>query len=290
VKIPVFLFLIFSFGFSFPLDKPAYKIFDNSGKEKSFEDMLKDLQTSDVVLFGEIHNNPICHWLALNIGLELYKEKKDNLVLGAEMLEADIQIIVNEYLKGLVDFNSLKREARLWEHFETDYKPLLDLALDKKLNFIATNIPRRYASLVSRKDINALNELENEAKQWFPPLPVEVDLSLPGYKNLNESGNNPHAKYFSLPFIAQAQAIKDATMAYFILKNWQKGKLFFHINGSYHSNNYEGMVWYLKRKNTELRIITISSVEPEKIENLNRENNNVADYIICTPEDMTHCY
>jgi uncharacterized iron-regulated protein len=290
MKFRVLLLLIFSLGFSFKPEKPAYRIFDKSGKESSFEDIIKELQKADVVLFGEIHNNPIGHWLELNIGQELYKEKKDDLILGAEMLEADDQIIVNEYLKGLIDFNALQREAKLWEHFETDYKPILDLALNKKLNFIATNIPRRYASLVAKKDLNALNSLDDEAKKWFPPLPVEVDLNLPGYKNLNESVHNPHAKGFSPLFMAQAQAVKDATMAYFILKNWQKGKLFFHINGSYHINNYEGIVWYLKRKNPELRIMTISSAEQEKIESLAKENNNLADYIICTPEDMTHSY
>jgi uncharacterized iron-regulated protein len=290
MKFRVFQFLIFSFGFSFPSNKVAYAIFDKTGSNRSFEYMLKECQAADVVLFGEIHNNPICHWLELNTGRELYNVKKKDLLLGAEMLEADDQIILNEYLKGLVDFKGLHREAKLWEHFETDYKPLLDLALNNKLNFIATNIPRRYASLVSKRDINSLNELDAEARQWFPPLPIEMDLNLPGYKNMNEAVRSSHGSSFVPSFMAQAQAIKDATMAYFILKNWQKGKLFFHVNGAYHSNNYEGIVWFLKRKNPELKIITISSVEQEKTEELQKENENLADFTICIQEDMTKSY
>jgi uncharacterized iron-regulated protein len=290
MKSSIFLFLFFSLGFSIPADKPAYKIFDKYGKEKSFEAMLKELQTADVILFGEIHNNPICHWLEYSLAKELYKEKKGQLVFGAEMLEADNQLIVNEYLKGLIDYGALNREAKLWEHFDTDYRPLLDLAAARELNFVATNIPRRYAGLVARNDLGSLTGLEEEAKKWFPPLPVEVDLSLPGYKELNESGVNPHAKSPGLPFMAQAQAIKDATMAYFILKNWQKGKLFFHVNGAYHSNRYAGIVWYLKKKNPDLKILTISSVEQEQIEKPDNENKSLADYLICTPDDMTKSY
>jgi uncharacterized iron-regulated protein len=290
MKTPVFLFLFFSLGFTLPSDKPAYKIFDKNGKEKSFEAMAKELQSADIILFGEIHNNPICHWLEYGLAKEFYKEKKSQLVFGAEMLEADDQIIVNEYLRSLIDYGALKREARLWEHFDTDYRPLLDLAVSNKLNFVATNIPRRYAGMVARNDLASLNGLEEEAKKWIAPLPVEVDLGLPGYKDLNESGVNPHAKTPGLTFMAQAQAIKDATMAYFILKNWQKGKLFFHINGAYHSNHYAGIVWYLKKKNPELRILTISSVEQEKIETTDNENKGLADYLICIPEDMTKSY
>ena len=40
--------------------------------------------------------------------------------------------------------------------------------------------------------------------------------------------------------LAEAQAMKDATMAHFILKNWEPGKTFLHFNGSYHSDNFQG--------------------------------------------------
>ena len=54
--------------------------------------------------------------------------------------------------------------------------------------------------------------------------------------------------------LPKAQAIKDATMAHFILENWEKGKTFIHYNGSYHSDNFEGIVWYLKQENPNLYI------------------------------------
>ena len=50
---------------SFKHDKPAYRIFTQDGKTVKYQKMLKELSEADVVFFGELHNNPICHWLQL---------------------------------------------------------------------------------------------------------------------------------------------------------------------------------------------------------------------------------
>lgn len=90
--------------------------------------------------------------------------------------------------------------------------------------------------------------------------------------------------------LPKAQAIKDATMAYFINKNFHKGSLFIHFNGAYHSDYHQGMVWYLKQYNPNLKIITISSLEQEDINSIQNESQNIADYIICIPQTMTKTY
>jgi hypothetical protein len=87
--------------------------------------------------------------------------------------------------------------------------------------------------------------------------------------------------------LPKAQAAKDATMSYFILKNWTKGKLFIHYNGSYHSDNFEGIVWYLKQSNKNLNIKTIATVNQADISKLSDESKNMADFILCVPETMT---
>ena len=84
----------------------------------------------------------------------------------------------------------------------------------------------------------------------------------------------------------KAQAIKDATMAHFILKNWSKGKLFLHFNGAYHSDNFESIYWYLKQQNPDLKITTISTVSQEDISELKEEHSGKADYIVCVDKDM----
>ena len=124
-----------------------------------------------------------------------------------------------------------------------------------------------------------------EAKRWIAPLPIKYDENLPAYKAIVKMAKDHGSE--NLP---KSQAIKDATMAYFILKNWKKGQTFIHYNGTYHSNNFEGIVWYLQQENPNLKIMTIASVEQEKIDSLAKENLNIANFIICTPSDLTKTY
>jgi len=106
--------------------------------------MLKEAADADIVLFGELHDNPISHWLQLELTKDLYDLKKDKLVLGAEMFESDNQVILDEYLSGKILQSSFESEARLWSNYKTDYKPLVEFARINKLKFVASNIPRRY--------------------------------------------------------------------------------------------------------------------------------------------------
>lgn len=269
-------------------DLEAYKLFDANGKSVKYSKLFDAADDADIVFFGELHNNPISHWLQLELTKKLYENKSEDLVLGAEMFESDNQLLMDEYLSDKISVKSFEKEARLWNNYKTDYKPLVEFAKDHQLKFVATNIPRRYASVVHKNGFEALEELSPEAKSLIAPLPVKYDANLDGYKAMLEGmeGMGAHAN----PNLPKAQAIKDATMAHFILESWEKGKTFIHYNGAYHSNDYEGIVWYLKQENPKLKILTITTVEQDTITDLNEEFNNLADYIICVPSDMTKTY
>lgn len=266
-------------------DKPAYKIFNKEGQNVSFEAMLKEVNTSEVIFFGEIHNNPIAHWLEL----ELYKyllSQNNNVILALEMFEADNQLILNEYLSGKIQENHFLQESRLWDNYKTDYRPLIEMAKENQKQVIATNIPRRYANIVYRKGMGALDSLSAEAKQYMVPLPIKVDIQLPSYQDLMKSmGNHGHINGENL---VMAQAIKDATMAYFISK--ETGNQILHINGAYHSQNGEGIIWFLKQRRPTWNISTIQTVEQEDIAELDPKNKGKAGYLICIPSSMTKTF
>jgi len=280
------VFLIFSIGFFGIVasqNKQSYQIFNQSGKKVSYKKLINTSQKSDVLLFGEFHDNSVAHWLELEITKDLFDKK--GLVLGAEMLEADNQEQVNQYLKGENNQKKLDSTARLWPNYKTDYKPLVDFAKEKNLAFVATNIPRRFASLVFKKGFEALEKLSDEEKSWIAPLPILYDPTLPGYlKIVQEMGGHGGE---NLP---KAQAVKDATMAYFISKNRTENSLFIHYNGSYHSDNFEGIYWYLNQQNSNLKISTIATVTQKDISKLEGENYNKATFIIVIDEDVTKTY
>lgn len=276
-------FFVFATATIFAQQKPAYILYDAQGKRVSYNKMIKQLAKKDIVLFGEFHNNAIAHWLELAVAKDL--AEKRNLIFGAEMFEADNQQALNNYLSGNISAKGLDSSARLWPNYKTDYAPIVNFAKEKKFPFIATNIPRRYASLVSKKGFYALDTLTTLEKTWMAPLPMDYDSLLPGYVKMIEMMGGHGG-----PNMPKAQASKDATMAYFILQNFKPGYLFMHYNGAFHSENYDGINWYLKRKRPELEIATITTVSQKNIKQLLAENKGKADFIICVDEDMTNTY
>ncbi len=262
---------------------PAYQLFDSNGKRVSFNRMIKKLADSDMVFFGELHDNAIAHWLELEVAKALHAERQ--LVLGAEMLETDNQLPTDQYLNGEIDYNGLDSMARLWPNHKTDYQPLLDFAKTHNLPFIATNVPRRYARQVYMGGFEALDALPTEEKAWLAPLPVAFDSTLPSYVAMLDMGHG----HGSMNMV-RAQALKDATMAYSILRNWQPGKLFIHYNGSYHSDFKEGIVWYVRQSLPDIRIATITTVTQEDLSSLEEAHKGKADFILCVDEDMTSTY
>jgi len=279
----IVLTLLLTFSvFSYGQNKPAYKLYNSKGHKISYKKVLKKMKRADVVLFGELHDNPLVHWLQYELTKDLSLDHK--LVLGAEMLEADNQQVVDDYLKKTINQQGLDTLARLWDNYKTDYKPLVDLAKKHNFPFVATNIPRSFAKKVYRDGFEVLDSVSSEAKTWMAPLPIKYDASLSQYVKMKAMMGGHGGDNFP-----KAQAIKDATMAYFIFKNKNKS-IFIHYNGAFHSDYHEGIYWYLKQLDPALKIMTISSEEQDQIKKFNKEIKGKADVIIVTPTSMTKTY
>lgn len=264
-----------------------YKIFTSKGKEVSFDKMNKELKKADVVLFGELHNNAIAHFLQVKVAKELAKNSSKKLVIGAEMFERDQAEILQKYVKGNLDEKEFEKEMRLWNNYKTDYKPLLNFAKENQINYVATNVPRRYASLVYKKGTEALDTLSVEEKSWLPPLPYPYDATLPSYVKMMEMFKDSDHSNANFP---KSQAIKDATMAYFLLQNTEPNSLFLHLNGSYHSDYHEGIAWYINQYQKDIHVKTISVVEQVDVKKLEKTYLKKADYIIVVDADMPKSY
>ena len=270
-------------------DKPAYKIFTSKGSKADYGDLVKAARNADIIFFGELHNNPICHWLDYELTRDLYESKKSNLVIGMEMFEADDQLLLNEYIAKMIRKKDFEAEAKIWGNYKTDYAPIVDFAREKGIQVVATNIPRRYAAIVNQKGFEGLDSINAMQRGMIAPLPIKYPDTLECYASiLKNAGQGSHVT----PNLAKAQAIKDATMAHFITKNGAfSEKTILHINGSYHSDNYQGIVWYLnqaiRKTSYELKIMTISCIEQEDIDTLAKADHRKADFIILIPSSMT---
>lgn len=270
-------------------DKPAYTLFDNNGKRVTFKEMIKQLSSYDVVFIGENHNCPISHWMEYEITKALYEKHGDKLMLGEEMMEADNQLILDEYMQRRISYDRFEAEARLWDNYSTDYYPVVFFAKENNIPFIATNVPRRYANAVKNDGLEALKSFSEEALRYIAPLPIPFEYdeakSQEAFGMMQLMGGKTHGDSRKL---AEAQAIKDATMAWFIAKNIKHK--FVHINGSFHSDNRDGIIPYLLKYRPNTTIGTVTSVRQESIEALDKENKGRADFYICVPENMVTSY
>ncbi len=301
-------------------DKPAYQIFTGEGSEVRYSKMMKEVEKADFVFYGELHNNAIAHWLELEITRDLYEGKGQDLVLGAEMFETDNQILIDELFSGLLTEKKFTEDCRLWKNYATDYKPLLIFAKEKNIPFVATNVPRRYASLVASKGFGILDSLSAEGKAFLPPLPILFDPEVPCYKNMlsmmAEMGAPaaatakpaapvmPAAPAAAMPGrplgapmaahdgsnTVKAQALKDATMAWFMNKYFKPGNQFIHYNGSYHSDNHEGIIWYLKKLQPNAKIVVISTVTQDELKELDKDSKGKGDFVVVVHSRMTNTY
>lgn len=266
-----------------------YRIFDAKGKEISYEKMIKTVSATDVVFFGEIHNCVISHWMELKV-LEALAENNNKLKVGMEMLEADNQLIIDEYTSSTISSDRFEEECRLWPNHSTDYEPLVYYAKSHHLPLIATNVPRRYASVVKEKGLAFLDSLSAEAKRYLPKLPIKYVENKNAQEGFALMGVLGKAKETKPQLMAQAQAIKDATMGWFIAQNLKKGEQMIHFNGTYHSDARNGIIPYLLEYRPKTTISTIRAVRQEEIDKIEKDYLGLADFYICITEDMNMSY
>ena len=267
----------------FSQDLPAYQIFNSNGKKTTFSALVKASLTNDVILFGELHDDPIAHWMQLELAKAIWKQKGSHLTLGAEMFELHQAAALENFMEN-GDLKQLQDSAKLWSNFNTDYAPLLVWAQSQHLNYFATNVTRKYASLIFKKGLTSLDTISDTEKQFMCPLPFPFDSTLSQYKELIEMGKEMHASGIDF---ALAQAVKDATMAHSICKHLPPNGIFLHLNGAFHSDFHQGIMWYIEQYRKGTKVLTISTVSQESLNKLDKEAIGKADFIIVTPATMT---
>lgn len=258
-----------------------YRLFSVSeNREIDLSQLVDAVEEDDVLFFGERHDDSIAHVLQDSLyGLLIARYQKVGLSL--EMFENDCQLVVDEYLANRITEQQLEKDGRAWSSYLDHYHPLVERARITEQAVIAANAPRRYVNLVSRLGLSYLDSLSKSAKTYLPPLPIETDY--PDYLQRFEEamGGSGHVNinYF------HAQCTWDAAMAYHIYRHWRRNRnqLIFHLNGSFHTDHYQGTVKQLLALRPKLKIKTISCIPLDDISQVDWANyTDRADFILLT--------
>jgi uncharacterized iron-regulated protein len=199
------------------------------------------------------------------------------------MFDSDVQLVMDEYLAGLIPKHRFIHEARAWPEYERNYEPIVELCRKQNIQLIATNAPHRYASAVFLGGLDALHLFPLEARRYFAPLPILYDANLKTYREISAGMSPKTGSMHRSGKLVDAQVLRDATMAHFILKHAERGKLVLHFNGAYHSAYREGIVWFLHRERGDLRTKVITTVIQERTGSLDAQHFSKGDYLVIAP-------
>ena len=109
-----------------------------------------------------------------------------NLQVAFEMFEQDQQVLLNDYVSGVISDKNFQDSCRLWPNYKTDYKPLIQFAKENKLFCLASNVPRRDANILFKYGRPALDTLSSVEKMYMAPLDFKIDTSLSQYSALKD--------------------------------------------------------------------------------------------------------
>jgi len=263
-----------------------YTVFDGKGNQSSLAAIVKAMDGADAIFLGEQHDDSVGHSLEFEIFKQAVAEysARRRVALSMEMFERDVQIVVDEYLNAQITEAQFLASSRPWGNYKTDYRPLVELARDKKLPVVAANAPRRYVNMVSRGGRDTLNGLSKEAKSWLAPLPYGEPSEVYGEKFKALMGPSPEAQ-MGIDKILASQSLWDATMGNSVANYLKKNKqaLVVHLNGSFHTESHLGTVDHLLRYRPKARVLVVTIRYEDDFKMFDKvKYTDLGDFVILT--------
>jgi uncharacterized iron-regulated protein len=156
-----------------PVADSLFGLFRGSGEPVEWADLVSEAAGVRIVLIGESHDDQVAHRLQLRLLEDLFAMRRGELVLSLEAFERDVQLVLDEYLSGLITDDYFRKSSRPWGNYESGYASLVEFARVHRLPVIAANAPRRYVNRVARLGPGSLEDLPESAREWLPPLPLD---------------------------------------------------------------------------------------------------------------------
>ena len=273
------------------------RVFDSArGAFSDFESMAASLAKADLVFVGEQHDDPNTHRLELAV-LEALARRNRPVVVSLEMFERDAQEPLDHFQMGHMPEAEFLKASRPWPRYATDYKPLVDFALDKDWALIAANVPRPIASEVAKGGLEVLAKKSDAEKKLFA-----TELNCPTddayFKRFTAAMGSHPVPGAAQPTAEEArriaeryyfsQCLKDETMAESIAQAARAGgdkrPIVVHFNGAFHSDYRQGTAERAARRLPAAKIVVITVKPVADLDTLapTDDDKKIADYVVYT--------
>ncbi len=263
------------------VDASHWRVYDSQGNPSSLEAIVRTAGGADALLIGETHDDPVVHALQLELLQRVFTAYHDRgVALSMEMFTRDVQMVVDEYLDGIITESAFRAASLPWPNYATDYRPMVEFAKAHGLPVIAANAPRRYVNRVTRLGPQSLDALSAEALRHVAPLPyakaseayaaewnalmAEAMAGMAAARPTPDSTSRGNAapspqptaapsgqgpQHGGMSYMLDSQSLWDATMAWSIAEHQMRnpGSLVVHVVGAFHVENYTGIPEHLVR-------------------------------------------
>lgn len=258
-----------------------------------FEVMAADVATADAVFVGEQHDDPNTHLLERAL-LEAVARRRADIVVSLEMFERDTQASLDDFLAGRIDEATFLAGSRPWPRYQTDYRPLVELAREKGWPVVAANVPRPLASGVAKAGLASLETLTPEQQPW-----IASDMQCPKDAYFDRfaetmsghpAGEGPDAVAKQAAMVERyyhSQCLKDEVMGESVAraaKGPGEGPLVVHYNGAFHTDFALGTAARAARRLPGSRLVVISVLPVESLDGIepSDEDRSRAAYLVYT--------
>lgn len=265
------------------------RVFDSANSQFSdFESMVAALAKADVVFVGEQHDDPNTHRLERAL-LEGLARRRGDVILSLEMFERDVQERLDHFRAGHLPEADFLAAARPWPRYATDYKPLVDFAIAQQWPVIAANIPRPFASEISKVGLDALSKKPDAEKAWFArdwQCPTDDEY----YRRFKEVMGS-HVSAVEMDRYYASQCLKDETMAESIARGWVAAAsakpgtrpLAVHYNGSFHSDYGLGTAARVQRRLPAAKTMVVTMIPVANLDTVaTADHARKGDFVVFT--------
>lgn len=269
-----------------------YRLYTGTGAPTTLEALVADVARAEVVFLGEVHDDSVAHALQAELLERLLADPKRPTTLSLEMFERDVQLVLDEYLGGLIPEEQFLRAARPWPNYAAHYRPLVEAARAAGRPVIAANAPRRYVNRVARLGPASLDSLSGPALLHLAPLPYPSPS--PGYRAkwdalMAEMGHDSGSAAPAPSNMLWSQSLWDATMAQSIA--WQLTRhpraRVVHVVGGFHVEGGLGTPAVLQqyRPATQMKIVVMRPVADVTAFDA-EQHAGLGDYVVLTDASL----
>jgi uncharacterized iron-regulated protein len=254
--------------------EPDNIISAKKGKAVTFDELMNDLNSSQIVFIGERHTNPFHHAIQLKI-IEAVFKNRPFMKVGMEMFDRSYQPVLDLWSAGLLEEETFLRKVHWYANWRWDfalYRNIFLFIKENRIKIVALNIPFH---IPARIRVGGIDNLADDDKQY---LPKEIDTSNTAHQKYAEEVFNRHHFKNNVKFddFYMAQCVWDEVMAESIASDLGNKKLVVLTGNGHIQYKYGIPDRTFRRTGASFQTIYLASVG-EEVE------LGVGDYIWTTP-------